>query len=331
MGRRRPHTTQPSRAPGRERVSGVTAGTPDPGGRAQPRPAAPRDPAHSDSTRRRQVAPDATPLVRIRGLRFSRGDRPVFDGVDLDIHRGQVTAIMGPSGTGKTTLLKLISGQLRPDAGTVEVDGQDVHRLSRGDLYRLRTRMGMLFQSGALLTDLSVFENVAYPLREHTRLPESMIRKLVLMKLEAVGLRGARDLVPSELSGGMARRVALARAVALDPLMILYDEPFTGQDPISMGVLVTLIRQLNDASGLSSIVVSHDVRETAAIADHLYLIANGKIMAQGTPEEIEATTSQWVRQFMHGEPDGPVHFHYPAPPLNQDFLGRGAATPRDPR
>lgn len=331
MGRRRPHTTQPSRAPGRERVSGVTAGTPDPGGQVQPRPAAQRDPTRSDPPRRPRVAPDTTPLVRIRGLCFSRGDRPVFDGVDLDIYRGQVTAIMGPSGTGKTTLLKLISGQLRPDAGTVEVDGQDVHRLSRGDLYGLRTRMGMLFQSGALLTDLSVFENVAYPLREHTRLPESMIRKLVLMKLEAVGLRGARDLVPSELSGGMARRVALARAVALDPLMILYDEPFTGQDPISMGVLVTLIRQLNDASGLSSIVVSHDVRETAAIADRLYLIANGKIMAQGTPEEIEATTSQWVRQFMHGEPDGPVHFHYPAPPLNQDFLGQGAATPRDPR
>jgi phospholipid/cholesterol/gamma-HCH transport system ATP-binding protein len=265
--------------------------------------------------------------VRIRGLHFSRGDRPIFDGVDLDIHRGQVTAVMGPSGTGKTTLLKLISGQLRPDAGTVEVDGQDVHRLSRGDLYRLRTRMGMLFQSGALLTDLSVFDNVAYPLREHTRLSESMIRKLVLMKLEAVGLRGARDLMPSELSGGMARRVALARAVALDPLMILYDEPFTGQDPISMGVLVTLIRQLNDASGLSSIVVSHDVRETAAIADRLYLIANGRIMAQGTPEEIEAAASPWVHQFMHGEPDGPVHFHYPAQPLAQDFLGQKTLPP----
>jgi phospholipid/cholesterol/gamma-HCH transport system ATP-binding protein len=270
-------------------------------------------------------------LVRIRGLHFSRGDRPIFDGVDLDIHRGQVTAVMGPSGTGKTTLLKLISGQLRPDAGTVEVDGQDVHRLSRGDLYRLRTRMGMLFQSGALLTDLSVFDNIAYPLREHTRLSESMIRKLVLMKLEAVGLRGARDLMPSELSGGMARRVALARAVALDPLMILYDEPFTGQDSISMGVLVTLIRQLNDASGLSSIVVSHDVRETAAIADRLYLIANGRIMAQGTPEEIEAAASPWVHQFMHGEPDGPVHFHYPAQPLAQDFLEQRTLPPGSPR
>ena len=199
--------------------------------------------------------------------------------------------------------------------------GENVHALSHGDLYRLRTRMGMLFQSGALLTDLSVFDNVAYPLREHTRLPESMIRKLVLMKLEAVGLRGARDLMPSELSGGMARRVALARAVALDPMMIMYDEPFTGQDPISMGVLVTLIRQLNDASRLTSIVVSHDVRETASIADRIYLIADGKVMAQGTPGRSRPRPPSWVRQFMHGEPDGPVHFHYPAPELARDFLG----------
>jgi phospholipid/cholesterol/gamma-HCH transport system ATP-binding protein len=260
-------------------------------------------------------------LVHIRGLRFARGENRIFDGVDIDIRRGRVTAIMGPSGTGKTTLLKLISGQLRPDAGTIEVDGQDVHRLSRANLYRLRTRMGMLFQTGALLTDLSVFDNVAYPLREHTRLPESMIRKLVLMKLEAVGLRGARDLMPSELSGGMARRVALARAIALDPMMIMYDEPFTGQDPISMGVLITLIRQLNDASRLTSIVVSHDVKETAGIADYLYIIANGKIMAQGRPAEVEAAQSAWVDQFMHGRPDGPVHFHYPAPRIDQDLLG----------
>jgi phospholipid/cholesterol/gamma-HCH transport system ATP-binding protein len=260
-------------------------------------------------------------IVRIRGLHFSHGANRIFDGVDLDIRRGQVTAIMGPSGTGKTTLLKLISGQLHPERGTIEVDGRDVHRLSRGDLYRLRTRMGMLFQSGALLTDLSVFDNVAYPLREHTRLPRSMIRKLVLMKLEAVGLRGARDLMPAELSGGMARRVALARAIALDPLMIMYDEPFTGQDPISMGVLVTLIRQLNDASRLTSIVVSHDVEETAGIADYLYIIANGKVMAQGAPAEVETAKSPWVDQFMHGLPDGPVHFHYPSPPLEQDFLG----------
>ncbi len=259
--------------------------------------------------------------MRIRGLVFSRNGRRIFDGVDLDIRRGEVTAIMGPSGTGKTTLLKLISGQLHPDAGTVEVDGKDVHALSRGELYRLRTRMGMLFQTGALLTDLSVYDNVAYPLREHTRLPESMIRKLVLMKLEAVGLRGARDLMPAELSGGMARRVALARAVALDPMMIMYDEPFTGQDPISMGVLITLIRQLNDASRLTSIVVSHDVKETASIADYLYIIANGRVMARGTPAEVEAAQSAWVDQFMHGLPDGPVHFHYPADRLDRDFLG----------
>jgi phospholipid/cholesterol/gamma-HCH transport system ATP-binding protein len=263
----------------------------------------------------------ADPLVRIRGLRFSRTDKVIFDGIDLDIRRGLVTAIMGPSGTGKTTLLKLISGQLHPDAGTVEVDGLDVHRLSRGELYRLRTRMGMLFQSGALLTDLNVFENVAFPLREHARLPESLLRKLVLMKLEAVGLRGAARLLPSELSGGMARRAALARAVALDPMMIMYDEPFTGQDPISMGVLVSLIRQLNDASGLTSIVVSHDVRETAGIADYIYIIANGRVMCAGTPAEVAADASRWVRQFMDGLPDGPVHFHYPGPALEQDMLG----------
>ncbi len=262
-------------------------------------------------------------LVRIRGLVFSRSGRRIFDGVDMDIPRGKVTAVMGPSGTGKTTLLKLIGGQLRPDAGKLEVDGEDVHALSKGDLFRLRTRMGMLFQSGALLTDLTVFGNVAYPLREHTRLPESMIRKLVLIKLEAVGLRGARDLMPNELSGGMARRVALARAIALDPMMIMYDEPFTGQDPISMGVLVKLIRQLNDASRLTSIIVSHDVADTTSIADYLYVIDGGKVMARGTPAEIRASSSEWVTQFMEGLPDGPVHFHYPAPSLAADLLGVG--------
>jgi len=262
----------------------------------------------------------AKPLVQIRGLRFSRGERVIFDGVDIDIQRGKVTAIMGPSGTGKTTLLKLIGGQLRPDAGTILVDGEDVHALSHGALYRLRMRMGMLFQTGALLTDLNVAENVAYPLREHTRLPESMIRRLVMLKLEAVGLRGASDLMPSELSGGMARRVALARAMALDPMMIMYDEPFTGQDPISMGVLVHLIRRLNDASELTSIVVSHDVRETAQISDMIYLISNGKVMGRGAPETVMNSQSQWVRQFMHGLPDGPVHFHYPAPALEADLL-----------
>jgi phospholipid/cholesterol/gamma-HCH transport system ATP-binding protein len=260
------------------------------------------------------------PLVRVRGLRFCHGERCVFDGINLEIRRGLVTAIMGPSGTGKTTLLKLISGQLQPDAGEVEVDGQTVGSLRRSQLYELRTRMGMLFQSGALLTDLNVFENVAFPIREHAKLPASVLRKLVLIKLEAVGLRGAAALMPSQLSGGMARRVALARAIALDPMIIMYDEPFTGQDPISMGVLVSLIRQLNDASGLTSIVVSHDVRETTSIADYLYIIANGEIMAEGTPQQVAASDSAWVRQFMDGEPDGPVHYHYPAPALEQDLL-----------
>jgi len=263
------------------------------------------------------------PIVRIRGLRFSRGDRVIFDGVDMDIPRGKVTAIMGPSGSGKTTLLKLISGQLTPDAGTVEVDGQNIHRLSSTALYRLRMRMGMLFQSGALLTDLSVFENVAYPLREHTRLPDEMVRKLVLIKLEAVGLRGARDLMPSELSGGMARRAALARAIALDPMMIMYDEPFTGQDPITMGVLVQLIRRLNDAAHLTSILVSHDVAETCSIADLAYVIAKGRIIETGSPEQLRDSRSPWARHFIPGLPDGPVPLHYPAPPLAQDLLGAG--------
>lgn len=272
-----------------------------------------------------EVAQPSDVLVRIRGLSFSHGPRKVFDCVDLDIRRGSVTAVMGPSGTGKTTLLKLMSGQLKPDSGTVEIDGEPVHRLGKSALFRLRRRMGMLFQSGALLTDLSVFDNVAYPLREHTNLTDAMIRKLVLLKLEAVGLRGARDLMPAELSGGMARRVALARAIALDPTMIFYDEPFTGQDPISMGVLVALIRQLNDASGLTSVVVSHDVRETASIADLIYVIANGRVAAQGTPAELAAEPSPWVRQFMDGLPDGPVRFHYPAPAIERDLLVRRSA------
>lgn len=266
------------------------------------------------------MSSNSEPLVKIRGLRFFRGERAIFDGVDLDIPRGGVTAIMGPSGTGKTTLLKLIGGQLRPHAGTIHVDGQNVHRLSTSDLYRLRMRMGMLFQSGALLTDITVFDNVAYPLREHTRLPESMIRKLVLLKLEAVGLRGARDLMPSELSGGMARRVALARAMALDPMMIMYDEPFTGQDPISMGVLAQLIRALNDASQLTSIVVSHDVGETAAIADLIYLISDGKVIEHGASEAMMSSESGWTKQFMRGLADGPVPFHYPAAELGEDLL-----------
>ncbi|WP_078117928.1 ABC transporter ATP-binding protein [Thiosocius teredinicola] len=263
-------------------------------------------------------------LVRIRGLKFYRGSRAIFDGVDIDIPRGSVTAIMGPSGTGKTTLLKLIGGQLKPDAGTIEVDGQNVHALSTRELYRLRMRMGMLFQSGALLTDLSVFDNVAYPLREHTRLNASMIRKLVLMKLEAVGLRGAYSLMPAELSGGMARRVALARAIALDPMMIMYDEPFTGQDPISMGVLVQLIRRLNDAARITSMVVSHDVAETARIADLIYVISGGKVIESGSPQKLRESGGEWTRQFIEGLPDGPVPFHYPAPELEADLFG-GAA------
>jgi phospholipid/cholesterol/gamma-HCH transport system ATP-binding protein len=268
-----------------------------------------------------QSSGDSDTLVRIRDLHFARGSRKIFDGVDLDVPRGKVTAIRGPIGTGKTTLLRLIGGQLDPDRGSVQVDGEEVPALSRGRLYELRKRMGMLFQSGALLTDLPVFDNVAFPLREHTDLPESMIRDLVLMKLQAVGLRGARDLMPSELSGGMARRIALARAIALDPMMIMYDEPFAGQDPISMGALVQLIRVLNDALGLTSIIVSHDVRETAAISDYVYVISEGRVVGRGTPQELDSTDSEWVRQFMQGLPDGPVPFHYAAPDYARDLVG----------
>ncbi len=259
-------------------------------------------------------------LVKIRGLTFSRGNNLIFDNVDMDIPRKGITAIMGPSGTGKTTLLKLIGGQLQPDSGSIEVDGQNIHQLKTRELYELRKRMGMLFQSGALLTDLSVFENVAYPIREHTRLSESMIRQLVLMKLNAVGLRGARDLEPAELSGGMSRRVSMARAIALDPMMIMYDEPFTGQDPISMGVLVKLIKSLNDALNFCSIVVSHDVRETMSIADYVYLISAGTVVEHGTPEAITNSESEWTRQFIKGLADGPVPFHVKATPLLDDLL-----------
>lgn len=262
----------------------------------------------------------AAPMVAIRGLHFRRGERVIFDGIDIDIARGKITAILGPSGTGKTTLLRLIGAQLTPLSGTVTVDGQNVHELSGERLYALRKRMGMLFQSGALLTDLDVFENVAFPLREHTRLPESMIRTLVLMKLELVGLRGARRLYPRELSGGMARRVAMARAIALDPMMILYDEPFSGQDPISMGVLVQLIKQLNPALGLTSVIVTHDVAETSAIADYIYVLSGGKVVGHGTPAELQSTGSQMVTQFMRGLPDGPVPFHYPAPDFAADLF-----------
>ncbi|MFW3614298.1 ABC transporter ATP-binding protein [Billgrantia antri] len=263
-----------------------------------------------------------SPFVEVEDLRFSRGEKTIFSGVELRIPRGRITAILGPSGTGKTTLLKLIGGQLLPDAGRVLIAGQDVHALSRKALFALRRRMGMLFQSGALFSDLSVFENVAFPLRVHTDLPQTMIRDLVLMKLQAVGLRGARELMPAELSGGMARRVALARAIALDPDLVLYDEPFVGQDPISKGVLVQLIKRLNEALGLTSIVVSHDIQETLSIADYVYVIADGRVMAHGTSGSLDIDDDPRVSQFVHGEPDGPVPFHYPAPDYFRDILNQ---------
>lgn len=269
------------------------------------------------------TSPDT--LVRIRDLRFRFGPRVIFDGADFDIVRGKVTAVMGPSGIGKTTLLRLIGGQFPPETGTLEVDGVEVPRLDRRGLFELRKRMGMMFQHGALLTDLTVFENVAFPLREHTRLPESMITDIVLMKLQAVGLRGARDLFPEECSGGMQRRIAFARAIALDPMLVMYDEPFTGQDPLSLGVLSRLVRKLNDALGLTSIIVSHDVAETLDISDYVYLISGGKIAAQGTPAEIRASTSESVQQFLQGQADGPVPFHVKAPDYAKDLLGNAAA------
>jgi len=258
-------------------------------------------------------------LIKVRNLKFARNSRMIFDGVDLDIQRGKITVIMGPSGTGKTTLLRLIGRQIKPLTGTIEVDGEEVTNMSHRRLYELRKRMGMLFQNGALLTDLSVFENVAYPLREHTNLSDELIRTLVLLKLQAVGLRGARDLMPAELSGGMSRRVALARAIALDPMMIMYDEPFTGQDPISMGVLVRLIRNLNDALGLTSIVVSHDIEEASSIADYIYLLSGGKVVADGTAEDLANSDSEWAQQFMKGKPDGPVPFHFQADSYASDL------------
>jgi len=233
-----------------------------------------------------------------------------------------VTAIMGPSGTGKTTLLQLITRQLDPDAGTVIVDGTDIAPLNQSELYKLRQRFGVLFQNGALLTDMSVFENVAFPIREHTKLPNSLIRHVVLTKLHAVGLRGAADLMPAQLSGGMARRVALARAIAMDPDILIYDEPFVGLDPISMGVIVKLVDEINAALGITSIVVSHDVHDVAAVADFCYVIADGSVAASGTPEELRDTSSELVKQFMHGLPDGPVGFHYDAPDYDEQLLGK---------
>ncbi|HCD13367.1 MULTISPECIES: phospholipid ABC transporter ATP-binding protein MlaF [Shewanella] len=262
-----------------------------------------------------------SPLVEVNNLGFSRGSRVIFEQVSLTIPRGKVTAIMGPSGIGKTTLLKLIGGQLTPDHGEVLFDGQDLHKLSRHELFEARKRMSMLFQSGALFTDMNVFDNVAFALREHSGLPEAIIRRIVLMKLEAVGLRGAAQLMPSELSGGMQRRAALARAIALEPEMVLYDEPFAGQDPISMGVLVKLIKELSDALNLTSVVVSHDVGEVLSIADYVYVIADKRIIAHGTPAELKQADNPQLRQFIDGMPDGPVPFHYPAQDYQKELLG----------
>jgi phospholipid/cholesterol/gamma-HCH transport system ATP-binding protein len=262
-------------------------------------------------------------IIEIRNLAYAISGRPVFAGLDMDFQRGRVTAIMGPSGTGKTTLLRLITGQVTADSGSVMVAGEELRNLRRNELYVLRRRMGMLFQNGALLTDLSVFENVAFPLREHTDLPERLIRQLVLTKLQAVGLRGAAELMPAELSGGMSRRVALARAIVMDPEILIYDEPFVGLDPISLGVILRLIRRLNDALGITSIVVSHDVQEISTVADIVFLLSGGKVVAQGTPQQLHSYPSEIVRQFMGGLADGPVPFHFPAPDYFGELLARG--------
>jgi len=258
--------------------------------------------------------------IKIDKVTFRRGQRLIFDRVSLSIPRGKIVAIMGPSGCGKTTLLRLIGGQLRPEIGSVVVDGQDVPRLSRSQLFELRKSMGMLFQSGALFTDITVFDNVAFPLRMHTDLPEDMIRDLVLIKLQSVGLRGASQLFPGELSGGMTRRVALARAIALDPGIIMYDEPFAGLDPIAMGVIVDLIRTLNRVYGMTSIIVSHDINETASIADLIYIISDGKVIGNGSPGALLEDSSPRVRQFIKGLPDGPVPFHYPAADYREELM-----------
>ena len=265
-----------------------------------------------------------TNLVDVRGVSFARGDRPVFDNISLTVPKGKVTAIMGPSGIGKTTLLRLIGGQLRPDAGEIWFNGENIPALSRSRLYEARKKMSMLFQSGALFTDLTVFDNVAWPLREHTHLPPQLLHSTVMMKLEAVGLRGAAHLKPSELSGGMARRAALARAIALEPDLIMFDEPFVGQDPITMGVLVKLIDELNHSLGMTCIVVSHDVPEVLSIADYAYIIAGQKVIAQGTATALRENEDARVRQFIDGIADGPVPFRFPAGDYLQDLTGSGS-------
>jgi phospholipid/cholesterol/gamma-HCH transport system ATP-binding protein len=268
------------------------------------------------------MSDDSENLIEIEDLMYSRGTRVIFKDMNLTIKRGEITALMGPSGTGKTTLLRLITRQLIPQKGRILVDGVDIASLSRRDLYKMRRRFGMLFQNGALLTDINVFENVAFPLREHTKLSNRLIRHIVLTKLHAVGLRGAADMMPAELSGGMARRVALARAMVMDPEILIYDEPFVGLDPISMGVIVRLVRRMNDALDITSIIVSHDVAEVSTVADRSYLISDGKVAASGSPDELNAATSELVRQFMHGMADGPVAFHFDAPNYAEQLLGR---------
>jgi phospholipid/cholesterol/gamma-HCH transport system ATP-binding protein len=270
-----------------------------------------------------QAAAEAEAVVEVRDVHYAIGGRAIFAGLDLTVPRGRITAIMGPSGGGKTTLLKLITGQVFADRGSVRVFGQDVATLDRRALYALRQRLGLLFQSGALLTDMDVFDNVAFPVREHTDLPETLLRKLVLTKLQAVGLRGAAHLLPAELSGGMGRRVALARAIVLDPEVLMYDEPFVGLDPISLGVILRLIKQMNSALGITSIVVSHDVRELATIADESYLLLGGRIAAAGTPEQLRTSSSPAVQQFMTGNAEGPVAFNYPAPDYATQLLADG--------
>lgn len=266
----------------------------------------------------------ADPLVQIRDLSFAYDDRSILSGINITIPRGKVVAIMGPSGCGKTTTLRLIGGQLRPTSGEVRVAGQVVHEFDDDGLYRMRRRMGMLFQFGALFTDMSVYDNIAFQMREHTDLPEALIHDLVLMKLHAVGLRGAHKLMPAELSGGMARRVALARAVALDPMLIMYDEPFAGLDPISLSIIGELIRTLNDALGASSIIVTHDVHESLKIVDYIYFVSEGKIVAEGTAEEIKDSPAPYVHQFVWGEADGPVPFQYPARPYGEEMMEQPA-------
>jgi phospholipid/cholesterol/gamma-HCH transport system ATP-binding protein len=268
-----------------------------------------------------RVEPEAA-AVELKDVTFGYDARPVLKGITMTIPRGKIVAIMGGSGCGKTTILRLIGGQLRPRSGTIRVGGLSVPDLDADALYELRRKYGMLFQFGALFTDMSVFENIAFPMREHTDLPEELIRDLVLMKLHAVGLRGAAQLMPSELSGGMARRVALARAIALDPMLVMYDEPFAGLDPISLGVVGQLIRRLNDALSITSVVVTHDVYESLKIVDYLYFVSEGRIVASGTPEEVRASTDTFVRQFVDGAPDGPVPFHYPAPSYRDELLAR---------